>query len=70
MLISSVQVTSWFDSVFIHVASCVNFRKSCHLKHDLQLLDYNLGKYYEQEVDIFGEFILFTISAIKGFQRI
>ena len=31
-LISIVQVTSWFDSVFIRVACCVNFRKTVTLR--------------------------------------
>ena len=31
-LISIVQVTSWFDSVFRRVACCVNFRKTVTLR--------------------------------------
>ena len=31
-LISIVQVASWFDSVFIRVACCVNFRKTVTLR--------------------------------------
>ena len=74
-LISIVQITFWFDSVFTRLACLINVTESYRHKHDkrdLQLLDYNLGKYFEQKVNILGEIILFTVSAVKalGFQHI
>ena len=69
-LISIVLVTSWFDSVFIRVTCWINFTINFYHKHDLQLPDYNVGKYFQQKVNILGEIIVFTISAVKGFQHI
>ena len=44
MLISSVEVTSWFDSVFIRVACCVNLDKLIILKPFLEGFPFYLSE--------------------------
>ena len=53
-------VTSWFYSVYNIVTHWVNFREKHLHEHDLQLSDYNMGKYCRQNVQIFGRKICFS----------
>ena len=50
MLISRFWVTSWFYSVCNIVTRWVNFREKYLHKHELQLSDYNMGKYFRANV--------------------
>ena len=60
MLISRFWVTSWFNSVCNIVTCCIYFREKHLHKHELQLSDYNMGKYFRQNVQISGRTIYFS----------
>ena len=69
MLISRFLVTSWFYFVCNIVTRWVNFREKHLHKHELQLSDYNIGKYFRPNVQISGRTIyFFPIFAYKCFK--
>ena len=69
MLISSLVVTSWFYSVYNIVTSWVNFTEKSFHEHELQLPDYDMGKYFCPNVQISARkmyFLNFCLAIFQG----
>ena len=65
----SFLVTSWFYTVYNIVTRWVIFRDKHLHKHELQLSDYNMEKYFRPNVQIlFEKYIFFPIFAYKFFK--
>ena len=64
----SFLVTSWFYFVCNIVTRWANFREKHLHNYELQLSDYNMGKYFRPNVQISGRKIFLPIFAYKVFK--